>query len=57
MLLLSAALALLAVVLMNLYQQNLKKELGVAGERVKILAAKEDIPAFSVIERSQLTIL
>lgn len=56
-LLLSAGLALLAVVLMNLYQQNLKKELGVAGERVKILAAKEDIPAFSVIERTQLTIL
>ena len=56
-LLLSAALALLAVVLMNLYQQNLKKELGVAGERVKILAAKEDIPAFSVVARSQLRIL
>ena len=56
-LLFSAILALLAVVLMNLYQQNLKKELGVAGERVKILAAKEDIPAFSIIERSQLTIL
>ncbi len=56
-LLFSAILALLAVVLMNLYQQNLKKELGVAGERVKILAAKEDIPAFSIIERSQMTIL
>ncbi len=56
-LLFSAILALLAVVLMNLYKQNLKKELGVAGDRVKILAAKEDIPAFSIIERAQLTVL
>lgn len=53
----SAILALLAVLLMNLYKQNLKKELGVAGDRVKILAAKEDIPAFSIIERTQLTVL
>lgn len=50
-------LALLALVLMQFYRQNLAEELGVAGERVKILAARADIPAYSVIERSQLTVV
>ncbi len=56
-LLFSAILALLALVLMQFYRQNLAEELGVAGERVKILAARSDIPAYSVIERSQLTVV
>ena len=53
-LLFSAILALLALVLMQFYRQNLAEELGVAGERVKILAARTDIPAYSVIERGQI---
>lgn len=53
-LLFSGILALLAVVLMQLYRNSLKEELGVAGERVSILVAKEDIPAFTVIERGML---
>ena len=56
-LLFSGILALLAIVLMQFYRQNLAEELGVAGERVKILAARTDIPAYSVIERSQLTVV
>ena len=53
-LLFSGILALLAVVLMQLYKANLKEELGVAGKRVPILAVREDISAFTVIERSML---
>ncbi len=53
-LLFSGILALLAVVLMQLYKSSLKEELGVAGKRVAILVAKEDVPAFTVIERSML---
>ncbi len=56
-LLFSGILALLALVLMQVYRQNLAEELGVAGERVKILAARTDIPAYSVIERGQLTVV
>lgn len=54
-LLFSTILALFAVVLMQLYKKNLAEELGVAGKRVEILVAKENIPAFSVIQRAQLT--
>ncbi len=56
-LLFSGILALLAVVLMQLYKNNLAKELGVNGKRVEVLAAKTDIPAYSVIDRSQLMVL
>ena len=56
-LLFSGILALLAVVLMQLYKNNLAKELGVHGKRVEVLAAKSDIPAYSVIDRSQLMVL
>jgi pilus assembly protein CpaB len=56
-LLFAGILALLAVVLMQLWKSNVAKELGVAGERVQILAAKDDVPAYSVIDSSQLTVL
>lgn len=52
----SVGLALLAVFMMRLYRDNLAQELGVDGDRVSVLAAAEDIPAFSQIERSQLTV-
>ncbi len=52
----SGVLALLAVILMQLYRTNLAKELGVHGERVKVLAAKADIPEFTVMERSMLKV-
>ncbi len=55
-LLFSGILALLAVVLMQLYKANLAEELGVAGKRLSILVAKEDIPAFTIIERSMLMV-
>jgi pilus assembly protein CpaB len=56
-LLFSGVLALLAVVLMQMYKTNLAKELGVHGERIQLLAAKTDIPAFTEIDRSMLTVL
>ena len=56
-LLFSGILALLAVVLMQLYKANLAEELGVAGERVSILIAREDVPAYTIIERTMLTAL
>lgn len=56
-LLFSGILALLAVVLMQLYKNNLARELGVHGKRVQILAAKIDIAAYAQIERGQLTVL
>jgi pilus assembly protein CpaB len=56
-LLFSAILALLALVLMQFYKQNLAEELGVAGSRVQILAARTDIPAYSVIERNQIMVV
>jgi len=46
----------LAVFLMQLYKRNLAKELGVAGQRIPILVAREDIAAFSPISGNQLMI-
>jgi len=55
-LLLSGILALLAVFLMQLYKRNLAKELGVAGQRIPILVAGDDIPAFTPILGTQLRV-
>ena len=41
---------------MQMYNRNLAKELGVAGKRVAVLAAKVDIEAHGAIERSQLMV-
>ena len=56
-LLFSVLLAVLAVVLMQMYKRNLAKELGVSGTAQVILAAKEDIPAYSEIDQSQLRLV
>jgi pilus assembly protein CpaB len=55
-LLFSVLLAVLAVVLMQMYKTNLAKELGVSGKRVAVLVASEKIPAFTEIESSQLQV-
>ena len=55
-LLFSVLLAVLAVVLMQMYKTNLAKELGVSGTRVPVLVASEKIPAFTEIESSQLQV-
>ena len=55
-LLLSGILALLAVFLMQLYKRNLAKELGVSGQRVPILVARDDIQAFTAIAGVHLRI-
>ncbi len=55
-LLLSGILALLAVFLMQLYKRSLAKELGVAGQRIPILVARDDIAAFSAISGVQLRV-
>ncbi len=55
-LLLSGILAVLALFLMQLYKNNLAKELGVAGQRISILVAREDIPAFAPISGKQLRV-
>jgi pilus assembly protein CpaB len=55
-LLLSGILALLAVFLMQLYKRNLARELGVAGQWVTILVAREDIAAFTPIAGTKLRV-
>ena len=55
-LLLSGILALLAVFLMQLYKRELAKNLGVDGQRLNILVARQDIPAFTPIAGTQLRI-
>jgi pilus assembly protein CpaB len=55
-LLFSVLLAVLAVVLMQMYKSSLAKELGVSGKRVAILVASQGIPAFTEIEASQLQV-
>ncbi len=55
-LLLSGILALLAVFLMQLYKRNLASELGVAGQRIPILVAREDIAAGTQISGTQLRV-
>ena len=55
-LLFSVLLAVLAVVLMQMYKSSLAKELGVSGRRVAILVASQEIPAFSQIEANQLQV-
>lgn len=55
-LLFSVLLAVLAVVLMQMYKTNLAKELGVSGKKVAIVVASEKIPAFTEIESSQLQV-
>jgi pilus assembly protein CpaB len=56
-LLTSVALALLCVVLMQMYKTTVARELGVGGERVRILAARTTIPQWSVVESSQVAVM
>lgn len=55
-LLLSSILAVLVLFLMQLYKRNLAKELGVAGQRIQILVAREDIAAFTTITGTKLRV-
>jgi len=54
-LLTSVILALLSVVLMQLYKRNLEDSMGLRGETMDILVTTQTIRAWSAVERSQLT--
>lgn len=52
----SIVLAILAILLMQMYKANLAREMGVAGKRVKLLVARADIPALSEIQANQIEV-
>lgn len=52
----SAVLALLSVVLMQLYRQNVAAELGVDGQTVDVVVARSDLQAGTVLKQADLKI-
>lgn len=56
-LILSVVLAFVALLLLQMYKSNVKKELGVDGKSVPVLVAREDLPAYAVIEKDQLQVV
>lgn len=55
-LILSVVLAFVALLLLQMYKSNVKKELGVDGKSVLVLVAAEDLSPYSVIDKKHIRV-